>query len=152
MDIYNQILNMSYLTFHELWTIIWGDWNIVGWWAIITDQPSQSREFLLLTKWPESFSCYLLTQELINKLNVFCLVPEKMQKFNEVMESGTKSTHRFVIRFGISSLFTKLTKRRSPAADHMNWVLCHVICWRQHWSRNWTYFVSLQKGSSNLLR
>ena len=26
-------------------------------------------------------------------------------------------THRFVIRFGISSLFNKLTKRRSPAAN-----------------------------------
>ena len=52
------------------------------------------------------------------------------------MESGTKLTDFFVMTFEISSLFSKLTKRRSPAADHMSWVLCHVICWRQHWSRN----------------
>ena len=146
MDIYNKILNMSYLTFHELWTIIWGDWNIVGWWAIITDQPSQSRELLLLTRWLESFSCYLLTPELINELNVFCLVPETMQKFNEVMESGTKSTDS-----GFLLYLPKIQSGEVLLQTHMSWVLSHVICWCQHWSRNWTFFVSLQEGSSNLL-
>ena len=105
--------------------------------------------------WPNELShlsCYLSTPELINELNVFCLIPQTMQKFTEVIESGTKSTHRFVIRFGISSLFIKLTKRSSPPADHMSWVISHIICWPQHRWRNWTYFVSLQEGSSNLLR
>ena len=60
--------------------------------------------------------------EFIKQLNVFCLIAETMQKFTEVMESGIKSTDPFVIIFWISSLFTKLTKRRSAAADHMNWV------------------------------
>ena len=55
MDIYNNILNMSYFKFHELWTIIWEDWNPVQWWAIMTEQPWQSGEVLLLTKWAESF-------------------------------------------------------------------------------------------------
>ena len=55
--------------------------------------------------------------ELITELNVFCVVPQTMQIFTEVMKSGTKSTHRFVIIFGISSLFSKFTKRRSPAAN-----------------------------------
>ena len=108
---------MSYLRFHEIWTITWGNCNVVWWWAIMTEQRSQSREVLLLTKWSQSFSCYLLTTELINELKLFCLVPEKMQKFTEVMESGTKWSDHFVITLGISSLFIKLTKRICPTAD-----------------------------------
>ena len=105
-----------YFNFHELWTIIWGDWNVVQWWAIMTEQQWQSVEVFLLTAWAESFLMLFVDTTIIQG-NVFCLVPEKMQKFTEVMESGTKWTHCFVIRLRISSPFTKLTKRISPAAD-----------------------------------
>ena len=36
------------------------------------------------------------------------------------------------IRDFFSSLFYKLTKRSSNAADQMSWVLFQVICWRQN--------------------
>ena len=36
------------------------------------------------------------------------------------------------IRDFSSSLFYKLTKRRSLPADQMSWVISHIICWRQH--------------------
>ena len=147
MDIYNKILNMSYFKSHELLAIISVDWNVVRWWAIMTEQPSESREVFLLTKWPESFSCYLLTPELIKELNVFL----SHSRNNPIIYSGncqveTNQLIFFVITFGIYSLCTKLTKPRSAAADHMTWVISDIIYWNENLSRNWTYFVSSMKN------
>ena len=117
----------------------------------MTEQPWQSWEVLLLTASPESFLMLFVDARIDERTQrILC-----HSRNNAVIYWGNGKWKPMNCLFCdeiqdfFSSLFYKLTKRRSHAADQMSWVLSHLICWCHHWSSNWTYFASLQEGSSN---
>ena len=117
----------------------------------MTEQAWQSWEVLLLTASAESFLMLFVDASIDERTqHILCHSRNNAEIYWGNGKWKPMNCLFFdEIRHFFSSLFYKLTKRRSDAADQMSWVLSHVICWRQHWSSNWTYFASLQEGSSN---
>ena len=120
MDIYHNILNMSYFKFMNNYLrrleccLVMGDNDRAAMTkqrSLPADRISSVLRILFVDTW-----IYQRTKRTLSHCRNDSVIYRGNGKW-------TKLTDSFVIRFRIYSLFSKMTKRRSAAADHMRWVL-----------------------------